>query len=90
MSYIDEWDDYRSPSYKAVENDIKRIESQIKGLQKIRRELRQRKQKVCPHLNLIRSSRMPKIAPYYVTSSPISNVTIKVITKCKDCGKVLK
>ena len=88
MSYIDEWDNYKSPSFKIVEDDIKRIDSQIKHLQNIRKTLKKRKQAVCPHYNIVRKAHMPRLS--YADMAYMSpDATVKVTTTCADCGKVL-
>lgn len=78
MSYID-----------SINESIKHVEQEIKHLQKVKAQYKKDKQRYCPHHNLIRYTKMPRLS-YTVAIDQYSPMdTIKVKTKCKDCGKVL-
>ena len=78
MSYID-----------SIEESIKAVDARIKELQKVKRGFKKEKQRYCPHLNIVRHALMPRLSYTAAVDQYTAFDTVKVKTKCKDCGKVL-
>lgn len=78
MSYID-----------SIEESIKAVDARIKELQKVKRGFKKEKQKYCLHKNIIRQAIMPRLSYAAAVDQYTAFDTVKVKTKCKDCGKIL-
>lgn len=78
MSYIE-----------SIDESIKAVDVRIKELRKVKQNFVKEKQRLCPHYNVVRKARMPRLSYTAAIDQYTAFDTVKVTTTCKDCGKIL-